>query len=362
MANLEVKFCGLTFRNPILTAAGPGAKDAHLCAEAAKGGAGGLVTKTISAQPAEVPRPCMAVTNAGFLNTELWSEHSAEHWVSEEYPAIRALGLPVIVGLGYTKEQIEKVAPMVKPYADAVEMSVHYVGTDMDPMLDALHAAQKALDVPVFMKMSPHTDMVNIAKACVEAGVSGLAMINSVGPCMSIDLRTGLPVMGSTNGYGWLTGRAIRPIAVRTIFDVAREVDIPIIGVGGVASGEDAAEMMMAGASLVQVCTEAILKGPTIYGKIASELGSFLDAQGYRNATDIVGLVHKNMADRKFRTHAEYPYCAQEKCRKCQKCVKSCVYEAIEVTDAWRLDEERCFGCGLCVTACPFGALEINYK
>ncbi len=128
MANLETTICGIRFPNPVMTAAGPGAKDYDLCRLATAGGAGALVTKTISAQAAEVLRPCMSVTNSGFLNSEKWSELPPEHWVAEEYPRIRQLGLPVIVGLGYTREQIEKVAPKAKPYADAVEMSVHFVG------------------------------------------------------------------------------------------------------------------------------------------------------------------------------------------------------------------------------------------
>lgn len=361
MANLETTICGIRFANPIMTAAGPGAKDYELCRQAAAGGAGALVTKTISAQAAEVPRPCMSVTNSGFLNTEKWSELPPEHWVAEEYPRIRNLGLPVIAGLGYTKEQIEKVAPMVKPFADAVEMSVHYVGTSIDPMIDALKAAKRLLDVPVFMKMSPHTDIIEIAKACEKNGADGLVMINSVGPCMAIDLETGLPIMGSDTGYGWLTGRAIRPIAIRIIYEVAGAVKIPIIGVGGVADGKDAAEMLMAGAAAVQVCTEAILKGPGVYGRITKQLGDFLDTHGHAGVADIVGLTRKRLHQRKRRNHVEPPTCDNSRCSKCGRCRVSCVYEAIAIGDTLTIDAEKCFGCGLCVTRCPTGAMRIAY-
>lgn len=361
MANLKTTLCGIEFPNPVMTAAGPGAKDYDLCRQAAAGGAGALVTKTISAQAAEVPRPCMSVTNSGFLNSERWSELSPEHWIEHEYPRIRELGLPVIVGLGYTADQIEKIAPMVKPYADAVEMSVHYVGTDMEPMLNALRAAKKALDVPVFMKMSPHTDIIEIAKACEKNGADGLVMINSVGPCMAIDLETGLPMMGSDNGYGWLTGRAIRPIAVRVIYEVSQSVNIPIIGVGGVADGRDAAELLMAGATAVQVCTKAILKGPSVYGKIASQLSEFLDSHGYSYVNEIVGLTRRKLDQRKQRHHVELPVCDNSRCVKCGMCKISCVYEAISIGDILKIDPDRCFGCGLCVSRCRPGALRIAY-
>ncbi len=359
MANLKTTICGLQFPNPVMTAAGPGAKDYDLCRQAAAGGAGGIVTKTISARAADVPRPCMSLTNSGFLNNEKWSELSPEHWVAEEYPRIKKLGLPVIVGLGYTRDQIETLAPMIKPYADAVEMSVHYVGTSMEPMIEALRAARKALDVPVFMKMSPHTDIIAIAKACEQNGADGLVMINSVGPCMGIDLETGLPLMGGESGYGWLTGRAIRPIAVRAIFDVSAAVNIPIIGVGGVADGRDAAEMLMAGAVAVQTCTEAILRGPSVYGRIAGQLSDFLDSHGYADVNDIVGLTRKKLRERKIRHRAEPPAHDPARCTKCGLCRTSCVYEAISIGDEFVIDAEKCFGCGLCVTRCKPGALRI---
>jgi dihydroorotate dehydrogenase len=145
--------------------------------------------------------------------------------------------VPLIIGIGYTAEQITEVVPLVKPYADAVELSTHYVGTDVAPIVNALKAAKKILDVPVLMKMSPHTDIKIIAKAVEEA--DGLVMINSFGPCMAIDIDSGLSIMGSKTGYGWLSGTPIRPLAIRCIYEAAQVVNIPIIGVGGITNGRE---------------------------------------------------------------------------------------------------------------------------
>ena len=224
MANLHVSVCGLEFSNPILPAAGPPSKDGAMLQAAAKGGAGGLVTKTISVNPAEVPRPCMAEIRGGFMNTELWSELPKEQWLETEYKLARATGLPVIVGLGYTADQIRELAPLVKPYADALELSTHYVGNDISPIVNALKAAKEAVDVPVFMKLSPHPNIQEIAIALEQAGADGLVMINSFGPCLSIDLETGLPLMGSKDGFGWLSGAAIKPLALRCVYQAARVV------------------------------------------------------------------------------------------------------------------------------------------
>src|SRR6056297_2807745 len=107
MANLEVEFAGLRLKNPVMPAAGPPVKDAKAAKRAKDGGAGAIVTKTISTNAAKVPRPNMARIKGGFLNTELWSELPPEHWLEKEYPQINKLGLPVIVGIGYTKDQIK---------------------------------------------------------------------------------------------------------------------------------------------------------------------------------------------------------------------------------------------------------------
>jgi len=332
---------------------------------AAQGGAGGLVTKTISVQPADVPRPCMAEIRGGFLNTELWSELPKEQWLETEYAQARATGLPVIVGLGYTAEQIRELAPLVRPFADALELSTHYVGNNIAPIIDALRAAKEAVEVPVFMKLSPHPNIQEIALALEEAGADALVMINSSGPCLGIDLESGMPLMGSKDGLGWLSGAAIKPLALRCVYDAARAVRIPIFGVGGISNGRDAAEMLMVGASAVQICTEAILRGPTVYARIARELDTFLDDHGYASANDICGLTVRMMRQC-GAPHAEGPpEVNMERCTLCGQCEKSCVYGAIhqdKKAGILDIDEQKCFRCGLCVTRCKLKAITITFK
>ena len=363
MAKLSVTICGIEFPNPVMTAAGPGARDGRMCQAAARGGAGGIVTKTISVKPAEIPLPCMAEVKGGFLNTELWSELAKEEWVEHEYKLAKATGLPVIIGLGYTAAQITQLAPLVKPYATALEISSHYVGNDISPIVAALQAAKAVVDVPVFMKMSPHPNIQEIAKAVENAGADGLVMINSFGPCMGIDVETGLPVMGSEAGYGWLSGAAIKPLAVRCIYDAAKVVKVPIIGAGGVENGRDAAEMLMAGATAVQVCTAAILKGPGVYGKITRELDAFLDSHGYTDITQIKGVTQRKMVERSARTHISAPVVKpavdNAVCNLCGLCETSCVYGAISRNKKLTIDAGKCFGCGLCVSRCPQKALRL---
>src|SRR6056297_2358973 len=134
MADLSVKLFDFTLKNPVMPAAGPPIKDAKMAKKAKEGGTGAIVTKTISTKAAEVPRPNMAQTRGGFMNTELWSEEGPEHWLKNEYPKIKELGLPVIVGLGYSAEQINELVQKIEPYADAFELSTHYLGSDTSPV------------------------------------------------------------------------------------------------------------------------------------------------------------------------------------------------------------------------------------
>ncbi len=295
MAELAVTVCGLSFRNPILPAAGPNVRDGRMLAEAARGGAGGLVAKTISVDAAPVPMPHMAEIRGGMLNTELWSELPPERWLAHEYHVARAAadaaGVPLILSLGYSADEIAQIAPLVRPFADAVELSTHYLGEDATPMIRAVAAAKAALDVPVFVKLSPlGREMRVAARAARDAGADALVATNSLGPAFGLDIESGYPLLGGSDGYGWLSGPAIKPLSLRCVYDIAQTVDLPVIGVGGVSRGEDAAEFLMAGASLVQVCTAAILRGPQVYGKIAAQLGDWLDGHGYASAAALRGL------------------------------------------------------------------------
>ncbi len=352
----SVEVCGIRFPNPVLTAAGPPVRDGAAICACADGGAGGLVSKTISRSAAMVPTPNMAEIPHGFLNAELWSELPPEQWLHRELPLARTAKLPLIVSLGYSAADIAWLAPRVRPFADALELSTHYIGEDPGPMVEAIRAAKDAVDVPVLVKLSPlGREMARAAEHAARAGADGIVAINSFGPCLAIDIETGRPRMGGGDGSGWLSGPALKPLAVRSVFDVARAVDLPVIGCGGISRGIDVIEMAMAGASAVQVCTAAILRGRNVFGKIARETAAWLTAHGYASLDEVRGMAHREPAAAQAPGP---PVVDLDLCTGCTLCEGSCVYDAIHMVDGKaELDQERCERCGLCLTRCRPGAI-----
>jgi dihydroorotate dehydrogenase subfamily 1 len=352
----SVEVCGIRFANPVLTAAGPPVRDADAILACAEGGAGGLVAKTISRSAAVVPTPNMAEISHGFLNAERWSELPPERWLEDQLPRARSAGVPLIVSLGYSADDIAWLAPRVRPFADALELSTHYIGEDPGPMVDAIKAAKDAVGVPVFVKLSPlGRELPRAAELAVRAGADAVVAINSFGPCLAIDIETGRPRMGGGSGSGWLSGPALKPLAMQSVFDVARAVDVPVIGCGGISRGTDVIEMAMAGASVVQVCTAAILRGPSAFGKIAAEAAAWLAAHGYTSLDQVRGLAHREAVAEQVLAP---PVVDLDLCTGCKLCVGSCGPRAIEMVEGKAiLDGERCERCGLCVTRCRPGAI-----
>jgi len=369
-ANLKTRFLGLDFRNPVIPAAGPNVRDARALRHCAEGGPGGLLAKTVSSAAAPVPRPNMALyARNGMLNTELWTELPPERWFDEEYPAALAAarehGIPFLASIGYSAEEVRALGPRVQAAgADAIEFTIHYVGREIETVAEVARVLRESVAIPIIAKLSPHFGDLGDLAAVLEPHVDAFRCINSFGPTLRIDIERGEPIMGSRYGYGWLSGEPIKPLALRCVFEVARRVKKPVIGVGGVSRGTDLIEYMMAGATMVGVCTAAILEGNSVYGRIAEEAARWLDAHGYSDIEEVRGVFLRKLREgQKVLTEfQEAPKLDAAACIGCTKCEAACWYGAIQAPPETppTIREDACFQCGLCVTVCPTAALSFR--
>lgn len=365
MANIEVDLLGLHFRNPIIPAAGPNVGDGEKLRRSADAGAGGLLAKTISQIAAPVPRPNMyKYGQTGLINTELWSELPPEAWFDTELPigiaAAREHGIPFIGSVGYTPDDLRTLGPKLEAAGvDAIEFTVHY----LDPLrvVETARALKDSVSVPVIAKLSPHSGDLGDLAAALEPHVDAFACINSFGPTLHIDIDRAEPLLGSEFGYGWISGTPLKPLALRCVFEVARRVSKPVIGVGGVTTGKDVIEMFMAGASLVGICTVVLLRGHKVHKKIADETAKWLDDHGYSDISEVQGLYVKKYGhgQRVVLEKEESPRVLEEKCIKCGACQPVCFYDAVTapLKQLANVNGESCFQCGLCASVCPTDAL-----
>jgi dihydroorotate dehydrogenase (NAD+) catalytic subunit len=301
--DLAVDVGPLRLPNPIVAASGTfghGAEVASLCDPRE---IGAVTTKSVAVFASE-GNPPLRVTDAagGMLNSVGLPGPGLDAWIAEDLPALEALGARVIASIwGRTVADFEGAARALKDVAERViaieaNLSCPNVEARADVFahapqttFDATHAVVAALggSVPVFAKLSPNvTDIVAIAGAALDAGATGLTLVNTL-MGLAIDASARAPRLGA--GGGGLSGAPIKPVALRAVWDVSRAYPgVPIIGTGGVASGEDAAEMMLAGASAVGVGT-ANFADPRATRRIVDELTRWCTSNGVARVRDLTG-------------------------------------------------------------------------
>ena len=305
MSHLAVEICGLRLKNPAILAAGILDETGASMRSIAEAGAGAIVTKSVGREPrAGHGNPSVVELSFGLVNAMGLPNPGIEEFANEVKEAKKG-GVPVIgsVFAGTEDELAELSSMMEKAGADAVELNLscpHAKGFGAEigstPELVELicRKAKKATRIPVFAKLTPNTSSIaTLAKAAEKGGADAVVAINTL-KAMAISPEAGMPILA--NKYGGLSGVAIRPVGVRCVYEIYEAVNIPIIGVGGIASGSDALEYIMAGASAVQIGTGVWTDGPEVFGKVNRELLRFMESHGYKTVRDMVGVAHRARA------------------------------------------------------------------
>lgn len=302
---LELKFGSLELRNPILTASGTFGYGREFVELMDLAKLGGLATKGISPRPrAGNPSPRICETASGMLNSIGLENVGVEGFAREKLPFLKQCGTRVVVNFfGETFDEYVECAAGLTAAAkaagggvDALEMNISCpnvkkggveFGTDPKVAGDLVRACRAVTDLPLWVKLTPNiTDIVALARAVVDAGADGLSVINTI-TAMAIDVRTRRPRIATT--FGGLSGPAIKPIALRMVYQVARaKLGVPICGIGGIASGEDAAEFLIAGATAVQVGTQSFVE-PHAAVRILGELEALCGRLGVEHVGELIG-------------------------------------------------------------------------
>lgn len=352
---LATQLCGVTLASPFVLGSGPLSSDARGIVRAHRAGAGAVTTKTIRSEPARNPLPHLAVAGRdSLINAEEWSDIRAEVWVEREIPAAKADGAVVIASLGHTVPEVRLWVPKVDAAgADMIEL-VSYEAALLAPMV---RAARALTAKPLLAKVSPNwTDTAGCARAAIAAGADAITAIDSVGPVLRIDIETGRPLMGAARGLGWLTGSAIKPVALRIVSEIAAQTRKPIIGTGGVMTAEDALEMLMAGASAVGICTAPLLKGVEHISRLNERLSALLQRVGHETVSSASRIALPSLGP--HQNHEPFLFAFERAlCTDCMMCVRSCPYAARSLLEGVMEVSEDCRFCGLCASVCPTRAL-----
>lgn len=301
--NLSVNLCNIKLANPTVLASGILGTTKALLKRVVESGAGAVTIKSISIEPREGHKnPTVITFEAGMLNAVGYSNPGVNA-AAREFSNLQDISAPVIASvIGTQKEDFARVVEGLSGSKfSAIEIPLSCPHTPGFGLLagqgtpEATYAitseVRKITRLPIFVKLSPNIpEICTIAKAAEDAGADAITAVNSMGPGMIINIEARKPILSFM--VGGITGDALRPIAVRCVYDLYKAIKIPIIGVGGISTGRHAIEMMMAGASAVGIGTGVYYRGIEVFKKVCEEMTQWMQENGFDNINKIVGVAH----------------------------------------------------------------------
>jgi dihydropyrimidine dehydrogenase (NAD+) subunit PreA len=387
MVDLSVNFAGVKFKNPIVMASMVFGWSGEALKKAGLAGASGVVCKSIGspAETFEHPRCGRMVLYRhngipiGMQNNEIFSTTNVDEWIARELKIAAEGGARQVVSIvanpraSDTADLARKVARtgLVDLFELNVSCPMPAAGVGMNigkvPELSAeqVRAVKNACpDIPLMPKMTPNvSDIAAVAKACEEAGADAIAATNSVQALVGVDVETGIPLLPAFGGY---SGPVVHPIMLRCVAQIAQAVKIPIAGIGGVSNWKQAVEMMMVGATMVQVGTAIIWNGYKVVAEMVKGIESFMERKGYQSPHEFIGMALKHLTTTEEMANRP-PKVSEvnlDSCIACGVCTKVCGYEAIEIQEDGKPKflVDKCDGCGLCAQFCPTSMITLVDK
>jgi len=395
LRDLSINFLGIKLENPFILSASPSTDELEIVINGLEAGWAGAILKTTSVEENPVPLkyPMMSSFGnyyrrvLGLGNIDLISKYHIDEVekrvkiLKERFPE-KLIAASI---MGSKKEDWQNlVYRLKKANVDLIECSFSCPQGSMGEapgrmLAQSIEATEKvtrwvkeaAEDTPVLIKITPQvTDIVEVARAVKKGGADGITASNTIPSLLGIDIYNfePYPSVFGVSSYSGLSGNAIKPITLRTIAEIKRNVDIIISGNGGAYSSRDAIEIMLVGASNVQFCTLPMVYGFRVIEELKSGLSHYLEEMNFKSPSDIVGKTLE-----KIKSNDELPIIEvkakidKEKCIGCDLCFISCNnggHMAIEIKEN-RIPEvniEKCVGCALCMQVCPVDAISMNEK
>ncbi|MGB9750471.1 MAG: NAD-dependent dihydropyrimidine dehydrogenase subunit PreA [Caldisericia bacterium] len=395
LKDLSINFLGKTIENPFILSASPSTDELEMAIRGLEAGWAGVILKTTSVEENEVPLkyPMMSSFGnyyrrvLGLGNIDLISKYHIDEVekrvkiLKERFPE-KMIAASI---MGSKKEDWQSlVSRLKKANVDLIECSFSCPQGSMGEapgrmLAQSVSATEKVVgwvkeaagNTPVLIKITPQvTDIVEVARAVKKGGADGITASNTIPSLLGIDIYTfePYPSVFGVSSYSGLSGNAIKPITLRTIAEIKRNVDIVISGNGGAYSSKDAIEIMLVGASNVQFCTLPMVYGFRVIEELKKGLSHYLDEMNFNSPSEIVGKTLEKIKSNEELPHIEVKAkIDKDKCIGCDLCYISCNdggHMAIEIKEN-RIPEvnvEKCVGCALCMQVCPVDAIFMNEK
>jgi dihydropyrimidine dehydrogenase (NAD+) subunit PreA len=391
--DLRTNYLGITLDNPFILASGPPSANGEMIRRAFRAGWAGAVVKTLIREPVNNLRNRFAVSRKGgvifgFENLELLSELRPEAWfrtiaeLKAEFPHKAVIG-SIMGDARSADDWLFLARGCQEAGADLLELNFSCphgypekgkgaaIGQDAEfsALITGWMKQCADLRIPLIPKLTAAvTDIYAIGEAVAAAGADGICAINTVPSLFGIDLKRlrPLPDIGGATAYGGYSGPGIKPIALRAVSELRRRPGLPVMACGGISSGFDAAEFLLLGAPVVQVCTEVMLKGFDVIDGMRQNLREFMGWHGYTAVADFLGACRDGVTafsglDTDCRV---MPRIDSARCIRCGACVRSCRdggYQAVALgSNGIAIDPSVCSGCSLCAQVCPEGAVSME--
>jgi dihydroorotate dehydrogenase (NAD+) catalytic subunit len=301
--DLSIDLCGIKLSNPTILPSGVLGTTKALLKRVAENSAGAATIKSVSIEAREGHKnPTVIAFDGGMMNAVGYSNPGVEDAV-KEFTNLHEVGIPVIASaVGTEAEDFARVAerlssndfaaieiPLSCPHTPGFGLLAGHGTPEATSRI--VSAVRKVTKLPIFVKLSPNVHEIGrIAKAAEDAGADAITAVNTMGPGMVINIEAKRPVLDFK--VGGISGAALRPVAVRCVYDIYETVKIPIIGVGGISTGQDAIEMIMAGASAVGIGTAVYTRGISVFKSVCNEMAKWMSNNGYNSVSDLRGIAH----------------------------------------------------------------------